>query len=70
MDRIAGCLRKATGMPVRLATEGDREYFAGVIRALDSGIQIHADYAPFVRIPETATPPPPRDPLVMNPSKS
>ncbi|KAG8161537.1 hypothetical protein KVR01_008524 [Diaporthe batatas] len=47
MDRIAGSLRKATGLPVRLATEGDREYFAGVVRALDSGIQIHADYAPF-----------------------
>lgn len=62
MDRIVGCLGKATGMQVRLATEGDREYFAGVIRALDSGIQIHADYAPFVRISETATPP--RDRLI------
>lgn len=52
MDRIAKCLRNATGMPVRLAVEGEREYFAGVVRALDSGIQIHADYAPFVRILE------------------
>lgn len=57
MDRIAGSLRKATGLPVRLATEGDREYFAGVVRALDSGIQIHADYAPFVRISELFTVP-------------
>lgn len=59
MDRIVQCLRKATGMPVRLATEGDKEYFAGVVRALDSGIQIHADYAPFVRILDAVTPPPP-----------
>lgn len=68
MDRIVGCLRKATGMSVRLATEGDRDYFAGVVRALDSGIQIHADYAPFVRTSDTATPP--QDPLTINSSQS
>lgn len=49
MQRVADSLRKATGMPVRWAMEGDKEYFAGVVRALDSGIQIHSDYAPYVR---------------------
>lgn len=38
-------------MVVRRAQEGDHEYFAGVIRAIDTGIQIHADYAPFVGYP-------------------
>lgn len=57
MDRIVQCLRKATGMPVRSATEGDKEYFAGVVRALDSGIQIHADFAPFVRVSGTISAP-------------
>ena len=34
-------------MAVRLARESERDYFAGVIRAIDTGIQIHADYAPY-----------------------
>lgn len=49
MERVAEALRDATGMTVRLAMEEDKEYFAGVVRALDSGIQIHADHAPYVR---------------------
>lgn len=48
MKRVADALCQATGMTVRLAKEGDREYFAGVVRAIDSGIQIHADHAPYV----------------------
>jgi hypothetical protein len=48
MERIMQSLRKASGLVVRRAREGEADYFAGVIRAIDTGIQIHADYAPFV----------------------
>lgn len=48
IQRVIDLLHKITGMPVRRAMEGDREYFAGVVRAIDSGIQIHSDYAPYV----------------------
>ncbi|KAI9168049.1 Leucinostatins biosynthesis cluster protein S [Paramyrothecium foliicola] len=47
IERVAQSLRKASGMGVRLAREKERDYFAGVIRAIDTGIQIHADYAPY-----------------------
>ncbi|KAF3019266.1 hypothetical protein E8E14_005885 [Neopestalotiopsis sp. 37M] len=47
MERVAQSLRDASGMVVRRARESDRDYFAGVVRAIDTGIQIHADYAPF-----------------------
>lgn len=48
IERIMQTLREASGMKVRLAREGEGDYFAGVVRAIDTGIQIHADYAPFV----------------------
>ncbi|KAI1852969.1 hypothetical protein JX265_012858 [Neoarthrinium moseri] len=47
VHRIIQSLQRATGMAVRRAREADQDYFAGVIRAIDSGIQIHTDYAPF-----------------------
>ncbi|KJZ71686.1 hypothetical protein HIM_08924 [Hirsutella minnesotensis 3608] len=47
MERVAQSLEEASGLPVRLAREGDQDYFAGVIRAIDTGIQIHADFARF-----------------------
>ncbi|KAK9418508.1 putative Prolyl 4-hydroxylase alpha subunit Fe(2+) 2OG dioxygenase domain-containing protein [Seiridium unicorne] len=47
MERVAQSLREASGMVVRRARENEKDYFAGVIRAIDTGIQIHADYAPF-----------------------
>ncbi|RYP33634.1 hypothetical protein DL767_004683 [Monosporascus sp. MG133] len=47
IERIAHSLREASGMVVRIARECERDYFAGVIRAISTGIQIHADYAPF-----------------------
>lgn len=37
-------------MPVRLATEQDREYFAGLLRVINTSTLIHADYAPYVSI--------------------
>lgn len=47
LERVVQCLKQATNMPVRLAREGDREYFAGILRAVERGINIHADYAPY-----------------------
>ena len=45
--RVIAILQKTANMPVRLATEGDKEYFAGVLRAIDRGIGVHADFAPY-----------------------
>ncbi|EKG14423.1 hypothetical protein MPH_08412 [Macrophomina phaseolina MS6] len=47
MARVAKILQQASGLPVRLACEGEKEYFAGLLRVVDEGIQIHADYAPY-----------------------
>lgn len=41
-------LKAASGMEVRATREDEKEYFVGVVRAIDAGIQIHADFAPFV----------------------
>jgi hypothetical protein len=45
--RVIAILQKTANMPVRLATEDDKEYFAGVLRAIDRGIGVHADFAPY-----------------------
>ncbi|KAI0538362.1 hypothetical protein GGR58DRAFT_513067 [Xylaria digitata] len=47
VERVMHSLKTASGMIVRCAREEEKDYFAGVIRAIDTGIQIHADYAPF-----------------------
>ncbi|KAI1858178.1 hypothetical protein JX265_010846 [Neoarthrinium moseri] len=47
LQRVMDKLQNATGMPVRRAREGDREYFAGILRAVDAGMHVHADYAPY-----------------------
>ncbi|KAK6497319.1 hypothetical protein TWF506_004792 [Arthrobotrys conoides] len=47
VGRVIDVLHEITGMPVRLAREDEREYFAGVLRAIDRGIGVHADYAPY-----------------------
>lgn len=49
LQRVMTALREASGMPVRLASEGDRDYLAGILRAVDRGIGVHADFAPYVR---------------------
>lgn len=41
-------LQQLTDMEVRVAEEADREYFAGILRAVDRGIGVHADFAPYV----------------------
>ncbi|KAI0419641.1 hypothetical protein F5X98DRAFT_384407 [Xylaria grammica] len=47
VERVMQSLKSASGMLVRRAREDERDYFAGVVRGIDTGIQIHADYAPF-----------------------
>ena len=47
VGRVCSILQEKTGLPVRMAKEGDREYFAGLVRVVDNTIQIHADYGPF-----------------------
>ncbi|RYP21340.1 hypothetical protein DL765_002241 [Monosporascus sp. GIB2] len=51
LERIAHSLREASGIEVRLTHESERDYFAGVIRAINTGIQIHADFAAFTSVP-------------------
>ena len=41
-------LRQATGLQVRMASEGERQYFAGILRVVDNTVSIHADFAPHV----------------------
>lgn len=45
--RVMDSLRKISGMMVSRAYEGEQEYFAGILRAIDRGIGVHADYAPY-----------------------
>ena len=36
-------------MIVQVAHEEDgREYYAGILRAVDAGMHVHADFAPYV----------------------
>lgn len=48
LARVSKVLTEVTGLPVRVAMEGGRDYFAGMLRAMDHGVQIHADYGPYV----------------------
>ncbi|TVY84948.1 hypothetical protein LSUE1_G002741 [Lachnellula suecica] len=47
VKRVVDRIRQTTGMKVQVASEQDSEYFAGVLRAVDRGILVHADYAPY-----------------------
>jgi hypothetical protein len=49
--RVAKLLAQTSGLPVRTAMEGEREYFAGLLRTVNSTALIHADFAPYVRSP-------------------
>lgn len=44
---MASYLRTVTDLPVRLAREGNREYFAGLLRLVNSSALVHADYGPY-----------------------
>ncbi|KAI1802051.1 hypothetical protein F4811DRAFT_531399 [Daldinia bambusicola] len=47
LDRVATKIQEITNIMTRVAHEGDREYFAGIVRAADAGIAVHADWAPY-----------------------
>ncbi|RYP35285.1 hypothetical protein DL767_003873 [Monosporascus sp. MG133] len=47
VERVRNSIAKAAGIPVRVATEGDRKYFAGLLRVINSPALIHSDYAPY-----------------------
>ena len=51
VGRVMTVLNKASDLPVRMAQEGDRKYFAGNLRVVDNTVSIHADFAPHVRNP-------------------
>jgi hypothetical protein len=48
IQRVVDKLQQTTNIKVQVAREGDEEYFVGVLRAVDRGIGVHADYAPYV----------------------
>jgi hypothetical protein len=48
VSRVARLVAEVTGLPVRIAQEGDRKYFAGLLRMINSSALIHADFAPYV----------------------
>jgi hypothetical protein len=48
IERVIARLQSVSGMSVRVASEDDREYFAGILRAVDRGIGVHADCAVYV----------------------
>ncbi len=48
VGRVMTILRKVTGLQVRMASEGERQYFDGNLRVVDNNVSIHADFAPHV----------------------
>jgi hypothetical protein len=49
LQRMASKLQETTGMMVQVAREEDgREYYAGILRAVDAGMHVHTDFAPYV----------------------
>ena len=47
VERVAVAVSQATGLPVRIAREDGRDYFAGLLRYVENSINIHADYGPY-----------------------
>jgi hypothetical protein len=49
LQRVASKLRETTQMTVQVACQEDgKEYYAGILRAVDAGMHVHADFAPYV----------------------
>lgn len=46
--RVKNTLERVIGLPVRIAQEGDREYFAGLLRLINRSALLHADFGPYV----------------------
>ena len=47
ISRVMELLSQLTDLPVRRAREAEQEYFVGILRGVQHGINVHADYAPF-----------------------
>ncbi|PVI05771.1 hypothetical protein DM02DRAFT_684176 [Periconia macrospinosa] len=48
LQRVASKLQEATGIKVMVANEENgKEYYAGILRAVDAGMHVHADFAPY-----------------------
>jgi hypothetical protein len=47
VDRVRNLLQQKTGLPVRIAQDNDREYFAGLIRLINKSALLHADYGRY-----------------------
>ncbi|KAM0231341.1 hypothetical protein ACHAP5_011106 [Fusarium lateritium] len=47
LERVMAILSKTSWILVRRASKDEKDYFARIIRATDSGIGIHADFAPY-----------------------
>ncbi|KAM0193798.1 hypothetical protein ACHAPI_007449 [Fusarium lateritium] len=47
LERVMTTLSTTSGMLVRRASENEKNHFAGILRAMDRGIGVHADFAPY-----------------------
>ncbi|KUL90576.1 hypothetical protein ZTR_00187 [Talaromyces verruculosus] len=45
--RVKDTLERVIGLPVRIAREGEREYFAGLLRLINRSALLHADFGPY-----------------------
>ncbi len=48
VSRVRALLQQYTDLPVRIAREGDREYFAGLLRLINKSALLHADFGKYV----------------------
>lgn len=48
--RVRETLQTVMGISVGVAREGGKEYFAGLLRLINSSALLHADYGPYVRL--------------------
>lgn len=48
VGRVAAALQEITGLETRIALEGDKKYFCGLLRVVDNYIQIHPDFGQYV----------------------
>lgn len=48
LSRVQSILQQSTDIPVRIAREEDREYFAGLVRMINKSALLHADFGKYV----------------------
>ncbi|KAF2018302.1 hypothetical protein BU24DRAFT_345926 [Aaosphaeria arxii CBS 175.79] len=47
VGRVAAALQEIMGLETRIALEGDKKYFCGLLRVVDNYIQIHPDFGQY-----------------------